>query len=79
MNQPQQLCVSCNFQGFLVCQIPKDVVKVDLKINQNGESLNSTLTSIQGWRSTGPVRRSATAGYIQRGNYPAMKEQAGLT
>ena len=32
MNQPQQLCVSYDFQGFLVCQIPKDVVKVELKI-----------------------------------------------
>ena len=32
MNMPQQLKVSCDFKGFLVCKIPKDVVKVDLKI-----------------------------------------------
>ena len=32
MDQPQQLSSSCNFQGFLVCQIPKDVIEVELKI-----------------------------------------------
>ena len=32
MNQPQPLCVSLDFQGFLVCQIPKDAIKVELKI-----------------------------------------------
>ena len=32
MNQPQQLSISCDFKGFLVCQIPKDVVEVELKI-----------------------------------------------
>ena len=32
MNQPQQLSVACNFQGFLVCQMSKDVVEVELKI-----------------------------------------------
>ena len=32
MSQPQQLSVACNFQGFLVCQMPKDVVEVELKI-----------------------------------------------
>ena len=31
MNQPQQLHVSCDFQGYLVCQIPKDVMDVELK------------------------------------------------
>ena len=29
---PQQLNISCNFNGFLVCTIPKDVVEVELKI-----------------------------------------------
>ena len=32
MNQPQPLCTNFDFQGFLVCQIPKDTVKVELKI-----------------------------------------------
>ena len=32
MNQPQQLSVACNFQGFLICQMPKDVVEIELKI-----------------------------------------------
>ena len=32
MSQPQHLSVACNFQGFLVCQMPKDVVEVKLKI-----------------------------------------------
>ena len=32
MNTPQQLNISCDFDGFLVCKIHKDVVKVELKI-----------------------------------------------
>ena len=32
MNQPQPLCVSLDFQGYLVCQIPKDALEVELKI-----------------------------------------------
>ena len=32
MNMPQQLNVSYNFNGFLVCQIPKEVIEVELKI-----------------------------------------------
>ena len=32
MSQPQPLSVNLDFQGFLVCQIPKDAVKVELKI-----------------------------------------------
>ena len=32
MNQPQPLHVSLDFQGFLVCQVPKNVVEVELKI-----------------------------------------------
>ena len=32
MNQPQQLNVTCDFLGFLVCQMPTDVVEVKLKI-----------------------------------------------
>ena len=31
MNQPQQLSVACNFQGFLVCQMPRDAMEVELK------------------------------------------------
>ena len=32
MNQPQLLCISLDFQGYLVCQIPKDALEVELKI-----------------------------------------------
>ena len=32
MNQPQPLCVSLDFQGYLLCQIPKDALEVELKI-----------------------------------------------
>ena len=32
MDQPQQISIVCNFQGFLVCHIPKDVIDVELKI-----------------------------------------------
>ena len=32
MNQPQPLSVSVDFQGYLVCQIPADALKVELKI-----------------------------------------------
>ena len=32
MNQPQPLCVRLDFQGYLVCQIPKDTLEVELKI-----------------------------------------------
>ena len=32
MNQPQPLCISLDFQGYLVCQIPKDALELDLKI-----------------------------------------------
>ena len=29
---PQQLEVSCDLNGYLVCKIPKDVVQVEMKI-----------------------------------------------
>ena len=32
MNMPQQCNVSWNSNGFLVCQIPKEVIEVELKI-----------------------------------------------
>ena len=32
MNQPQPLCVSLDFQGYLVCQIPADALEVELKM-----------------------------------------------
>ena len=32
MNQPQALCISLDFQGYLVCQIPKDALEVELKL-----------------------------------------------
>ena len=33
----KQLNVSCDFKGYLVCQVPKDVVEVELKVkNQMG-------------------------------------------
>ena len=31
-NQPQLLCFSLDFQGYLVCQIPADALEVELKI-----------------------------------------------
>ena len=37
MNQPQQLSVTCNFQGFLVCQMPKDVIEIELKVKTKWE------------------------------------------
>ena len=30
MNQPQQLNVSCDFNGYLLCQMPQDIVEVEL-------------------------------------------------
>ena len=56
MNQPQQLSIACNFQGFLVCQIPKDVLEVELKIKTKWGNLPFTWTSMQEQRSTGPGR-----------------------
>ena len=32
MNQPQPLCINLDFQGYLVCQIPKVALQVELKI-----------------------------------------------
>ena len=32
MNQPQKLSVACDFQGYLVCQMPKNIMEVELKI-----------------------------------------------
>ena len=32
MNQPQPLCISLDFQGFLVCQVLKDATEIELKI-----------------------------------------------
>ena len=32
MNMNQQLNASCDFLGYLVCQMPKDVVEVELKV-----------------------------------------------
>ena len=32
MNQPKQLSVACSFQGFFICQMPKDIIEVELKI-----------------------------------------------
>ena len=32
MNQPQPLSINLDFQGFLVCQIPKDAVEIELEI-----------------------------------------------
>ena len=37
MNQPQQLSVAHVFQGFLVCQMPRDVMEVELKIKTKWE------------------------------------------
>ena len=35
MNQLQPLCISVDFQGYLVCQIPADALEVELKIKTN--------------------------------------------
>ena len=32
MSQSQPCCINVDFQGLLVCQIPKDAVEVELKI-----------------------------------------------
>ena len=32
LNQPQPLCLSLDFQGYLICQIPKDALEVELRI-----------------------------------------------
>ena len=32
MSMNKQLNVSCDFKGYLVCQIPKDVLEVELKV-----------------------------------------------
>ena len=32
MNQPQPLCITLDFQDYLVCQIPKDALEVEPKI-----------------------------------------------
>ena len=37
MNQPQQSNVPCDFQWFLVCQVPKDVVEIKLEIKTKWE------------------------------------------
>ena len=49
MNQPQQLSIACNFQGFLVCQMPKYVIEVELKIKTKWE--NFTLHTKQHTRT----------------------------
>ena len=53
MNQPQQLKVACDFQGFLVCQMPTDVVEVKLKIKKNGENSPYPRTYTPGHKNTG--------------------------
>ena len=35
----QQLNASCDFLGYLVCQMPKDVVEVELKVKPNWISI----------------------------------------
>ena len=61
MNQLQQLSVACDFQGFLVCQMPRDIMEVELKIRTE--------------KGKGPGRLQATTGFIAGGDYPATRNE----
>ena len=67
MNQPQPPSISIDFQGYLVCQIPADALKVELKIKPGGVSLPYILTSLPEQRSTEHGERHANAKYIPEG------------
>ena len=75
MNQPQQLSVACDFQGFLVCQMPRDIMEVELKIKTKWGSSPSIQTNMQKQKRTGPGRWPAAAGSIPGGDYPAATDQ----
>ena len=45
MNQPKQLNIACDFQGFLVCQMPKDIVEIELKIKTKWEKVDPSSRS----------------------------------
>ena len=73
MNQPQQLSI------FWYASYPRMSLKLNSKLRPNGENLLFILISIQGQRSTGHGRRSADAGSIPGGDYPATRGQANIT
>ena len=79
MDQPQQLSVARDFQGFLVCQIPKDVIEVELKIKTKWGKFTLHTDQHTRMENTGPGRRSSGTGSIPGGDYPAAREQANLT
>ena len=79
MSQPQPLSINLDFQGFLVCQIPKDAVKVELKSRLNGESSPFIPTNLQEQKSTGHGRKSLAARSILGGDNTTMTEQANPT
>ena len=79
MNQPQLLSISCNFQGFLVCQIPKEVIEVELKIKTKWGKFTLHTDQHTGTEKYRPGRRSAATESIPEGDYSAVREQANPT
>ena len=79
MNQPQQLCVSCNFQGFLVCQIPKDVIKVELKIKTKWGKFTLHTDQHTRMEKYRPWQKVSCHRIHTKRDHPAATEQAGLT
>ena len=59
MNQPQPLCVSLDFQGYLVCQIPKDALEVSSKSKPSGVSSPYTQISSPGQKKYGAWRKAS--------------------
>ena len=54
MNQPQQLNVACDFNGYLVCQMPQDVAEVELKIMTKWGRFTLLKDFTPGQRNIGP-------------------------
>ena len=67
MNQPQPLCISLDFQGYLVCQIPKNALEVKLKIKPSGVSSPCTWINSLGQRSIEHEGRTIDARYTPEG------------
>ena len=78
MSQPQPLSVNLDFQGFLVCQIPKDAVEVELKIKTKWGKF--TLHTDQ-YARTEKYRTWKVSHHRihSKGDNPAMTEQANHT
>ena len=67
MNQPQPLCISLDFQGYLVCQIPAGSLEVEIKIQTKWVSLPYTWTNSPGQRGIENGGRPIDARYIPEG------------